>query len=379
MYFLGVDGGGTKTLALLTDETGRLLGVGRGGPVNLSWNDEATAETSLRTAVSEACDSAGISLDQIRFACLGLGSVGDHGRELAFFQSVCERMGLGPARCTIENDAWVGMAAAIGLRPGVAVVAGTGFIAVSRGIDGKRYKVPWYVGSRAASWALGRMAALAALFDLLGTGETTAITRGVLRILGLCSSSEARQQDSGRPNADIPYSARRNEADRREAVRQEAAQLESWISVSRNSKEWGQLAPAVSHAAQLGDRLAMQMLETAGHELGLSAVMVARQAGLDRLGHAVPVATVGSLFSVGEPITAPMREVIAASGFDALFVPTRTAPAGGAVYIAWQLAGLSGADASFDTLVQEIADSGIVSAGTAHASSQSPLGETEAR
>ena len=32
--FLGIDGGGTKTRAIILDETGRLLGAGLGGPSN---------------------------------------------------------------------------------------------------------------------------------------------------------------------------------------------------------------------------------------------------------------------------------------------------------------------------------------------------------
>jgi N-acetylglucosamine kinase-like BadF-type ATPase len=33
-YFLGVDAGGTKTHALITDETGQAVGFGAGGPGN---------------------------------------------------------------------------------------------------------------------------------------------------------------------------------------------------------------------------------------------------------------------------------------------------------------------------------------------------------
>src|SRR5271154_2736644 len=50
--FLGVDGGGSSTVALVADETGRVIREGRGGPSNVS--DLAAFEKNLREAVGAA-------------------------------------------------------------------------------------------------------------------------------------------------------------------------------------------------------------------------------------------------------------------------------------------------------------------------------------
>src|SRR5580658_1664870 len=52
--YLGLDGGGTKTAALIMDADGRVLGEGTGGPGNIAHNPESV----LRRSIQEACSSA---------------------------------------------------------------------------------------------------------------------------------------------------------------------------------------------------------------------------------------------------------------------------------------------------------------------------------
>ena len=58
--FAGFDGGGTKTVCCLTDEQGRLLGLGRGGPLNYLFCGKEVAARSVREALSGAIAAAGL-------------------------------------------------------------------------------------------------------------------------------------------------------------------------------------------------------------------------------------------------------------------------------------------------------------------------------
>lgn len=53
-HFLAVDGGGSKTDAVLIDETGTVLGWGRGGPVHGYYSTPEEVATSYREAVEQA-------------------------------------------------------------------------------------------------------------------------------------------------------------------------------------------------------------------------------------------------------------------------------------------------------------------------------------
>ena len=48
--FLGVDGGQSSTTALVGDETGRVMGVGRAGPCNHAGAAEVASDSRRRSA-----------------------------------------------------------------------------------------------------------------------------------------------------------------------------------------------------------------------------------------------------------------------------------------------------------------------------------------
>jgi N-acetylglucosamine kinase-like BadF-type ATPase len=56
VLLLGVEAGGTKTECAVLDETGQLLGYGRGGPANLNFVSEKTQRLSIRTAIEHAVE-----------------------------------------------------------------------------------------------------------------------------------------------------------------------------------------------------------------------------------------------------------------------------------------------------------------------------------
>ena len=60
--FIGVDGGQSSTTALIGDELGRVIGVGRGGPCNHVSESEGRAKflDAVGSCVREACAQAGV-------------------------------------------------------------------------------------------------------------------------------------------------------------------------------------------------------------------------------------------------------------------------------------------------------------------------------
>ena len=72
-YYLGVDVGGTKTHALIADETGQAVGFGTGGPGNWEGVGYDGLTRVLLDAFARAAQQAGIGIDQIAGAGLGIG------------------------------------------------------------------------------------------------------------------------------------------------------------------------------------------------------------------------------------------------------------------------------------------------------------------
>src|SRR5579883_624835 len=84
-YYLGLDGGGTKTAAAILDADGRELGRGAGGPGNVASNDDATLRASLRDATSEARGRAGLPAEaSFAAVCAGVAGYSVPARREAF-------------------------------------------------------------------------------------------------------------------------------------------------------------------------------------------------------------------------------------------------------------------------------------------------------
>jgi N-acetylglucosamine kinase-like BadF-type ATPase len=132
-YFLGVDAGGTKTEFVLGDETRELARV-RTGSIKRMRAEEAAAEATLRSGLSQLSAVTGVSMSSIARCCIGTAGetvplVVDWLRD-AFGRYVGgELLLLGDVEIALD-------AAFLGKR-GVLVLAGTGSNVAGRAANGK--------------------------------------------------------------------------------------------------------------------------------------------------------------------------------------------------------------------------------------------------
>jgi glucosamine kinase len=131
-FFLGIDGGGTKTRCVLGDENS-LLGTGNGSSCKVQRVGEACARDSLSAAIHEACVQTGISPGQITRTCAGV--TGSGRPEIAgVMRDLVSSIVAGEIE--IVGDVEIAFEDAFGTGPGVIVIAGTGSIAYGRNSSG---------------------------------------------------------------------------------------------------------------------------------------------------------------------------------------------------------------------------------------------------
>ena len=127
MLFLGLDGGGTKTEAVLCDEKGEVLARGFGGPSNLGELEESVVVKSIESALSPLKDF----LEEETVAVLGMPAVGEiRGIESEYSRIFESTAGFKPK--LVVNDVVIAWASGTLGRDGIHVVAGTGSIAYGR-------------------------------------------------------------------------------------------------------------------------------------------------------------------------------------------------------------------------------------------------------
>ena len=156
MHVLGIDAGGTKTVALLADGDGRILSEGRAGAANLQTEGELEVEKILHTVIDRATDGREVTLSAV---CLGIAGVDreDDGR---IIRDIMRRLGF-RSNTLIVNDALIALVAGAGASPGVVIISGTGSIAYGVSQHGSRHAPAvgdrrWATKGPDTGWAVER-------------------------------------------------------------------------------------------------------------------------------------------------------------------------------------------------------------------------------
>lgn len=183
-YFLGVDGGQSSTTAMIGDENGRVLGIGRGGPCNHVSSAEARARfvAAIRAALSAACSEAGLDAGAIRFASACLGFSGGPADKQAILGEI-----LASDRILVTDDATVALSGALAGQPGIVIIAGTGSIAFGRNAQGRTARAGgwgYLFGDEGGGFWIVREALRAALRWEEGWGSPTALRAMLLDSTG---------------------------------------------------------------------------------------------------------------------------------------------------------------------------------------------------
>ena len=244
MLFLGLDGGGTKTTALLVNESGAILGIGHSGGSNYHSIGLDAAFANVKLAVEQALQ--GNNPDSACFCMAG----GDLPHD---FENLYAKMSELELLCplSIRNDVLGAMRAGSRFPYGVAVVCGTSFNAAGIGKDGVEFRLPALgpvSGDIAGARRLATRALGAAFRSWDGRGEPTLLAELILEALDA---------------PDFPTIASR------------------WGQNQISDEQLKSLAPIVFDASVRGDRVAQQFVYEQGFELGAAANAMLAKAQLN--------------------------------------------------------------------------------------------------
>lgn len=186
-YFLGIDGGGTKTRALLVDSEGTQIHYAESGPSNLNAYDEQTVQTSLKEVI-QACTEFP---DKTPLAsCLGLAGCSSS-KTKQKLEGLIQSFELG--HCRIVTDAEIALEGAFSGGPGILLIAGTGSICVGKSADGDIHRTGgwgWLADDAGSAGWIGQRALEAALQQNDGRMEGTTLRDAVFTKLEVTSSDE---------------------------------------------------------------------------------------------------------------------------------------------------------------------------------------------
>ena len=187
-YVLGIDAGGTKTRALLADETGRVVAEALGGGANLATHGELQVEKVLHSLVEKLEREGGG-----RAGAVALGIAGaDRPADRAVLREILRRIGF-RERVIVANDARIAFVAGSRLRVGLALVCGTGSIAWGQNASGAIARAGgwgWHLGDEGSGFWIGERAIREVLRASDGRGPATSLEEPLLRHFGIARPEE---------------------------------------------------------------------------------------------------------------------------------------------------------------------------------------------
>lgn len=300
---LGVDGGGTSTVAWLAEPGGAVLGRGRAGPSNAKVVGNAAAREALEAAIAAAFADSGRPVAPADVACLGLA-----GFDRPEDREVLARWSDESAwarRLLAANDGDLVVAAGTPEGFGVGVIAGTGSIAVGRSPDGR--------AARAGGWG-----------PLIGDeGSAYAVALAALRLVARVA--DGRDPPSG--GADLLT----DRLCRALGIDGPSFLIAALHAPGVDRARIAALAPVVLDSAGPGSEVEEAILRPAGAALAEMVTAVARSLGW--AGGPLPLAMAGSFLLGASVVSRSLLDSLEAGGY--LVAPTAVPePVRGALVLA---------------------------------------------
>lgn len=303
-FYIGVDGGASKTAAIVVDENGRKAGAGLAGGSNHLRVGIEEATRNVEHAVNIALREARVAMNDIEYAYCGIAG-SDHPMHR---QRVVEslRMFFPRGNFIVDTDARIALTGAVGFGAGVVIIAGTGSVAFGRNAAGEEARAGGWgptLGDEGSGFWIAREGLSAIVRAHDGRGFATAMTDLLCNEYDMCSPDELPR---------FVYATTTHVDD-----------------IARYGK-------LVIEAAQTGDSVAADILGRAGSELAHCVLAIARK--LHMTDTAFPVAYVGGAFHAGELLLTPMRLRLQRDASGATLQPPQLPPVEGAAMMAMRAA-----------------------------------------
>lgn len=258
-YLLAVDGGGTKTLAVLADLTGKIVAKAKTGPSSPRNVGVALAVKNIAQAAKKVLKSRTAAS-----AIIGLASIQEQPKyknqikkEILKDKQIARAL---KDKLEIVSDQLIAFRSGTDKKDGIVLIAGTGCVA--HGWRGKKEASAsgwgWLNDEGSAFW-LGQQALQAVLRDLDGRGPRNKISRIALQELKIKNQEDLMDKIYANPMAMAPL-----------------------------------FSIFCDLASQEDDRIAKDLMTRAGQELALSAKTVIKGLNFQKI--SFPLILIGSMF-----------------------------------------------------------------------------------
>ena len=292
-YMLAIDGGGTKTEVAVATETGEIISRSYSGPSNWTTTPRKIAQENM----IEGIESALKQVPGIKIGLITAGVAGAARKEWEL-KEFLESLNIAK-EVIVTTDAHIALVGALLGMEGIIVIAGTGSISYGRRDDRERRTGGWgyLLGDEGSAYDVGRRGMMAALKAYDGRGEKTLLLDMFYEYLG---------------QGDVEALIR--------------------IIYERPKDIISGFARYVVRSGEMGDMVALDILNTASYELSLLGISTAEGLGYQRENR-FNLAYTGGFFKAKDIVVEPFVNFIKEKFPDASIFPAKAEPVVGAIIL----------------------------------------------
>lgn len=178
-YFVGIDGGGTKTHCVIANQNKEFLFECFGGPSNFIMIGSQVVSETLLSLLKQCAETLNIGFEDIESVVLGTTGAGrrtDAETLEKDFIEYCKSKNITINHFYVISDALAALEGAFSGKPGSILIAGTGSIMFGKDSQGSIHRVGGFgrfIGDEGSGYSLGKkgLTAVARAFD--GRGNET--------------------------------------------------------------------------------------------------------------------------------------------------------------------------------------------------------------
>lgn len=302
-FYLGVDGGGTKTKAVLINSSKNIIGEGQSAGSNATIFGLTESVNQVALAVKKALTG---KESKISRSCLALAGVNIKSNNQDWRQTIKEHPFLSKVldNPLIINDTLAALRSGTTDQNAVVIIAGTGSNCYGRNEKGQEARsggTDYILGDEGSGYNIGLKILKGITQDLDGRGQKTILTNLLFEKFKISSLEDLNLVVYQKP----------------------------W-----NKTDIAKIAPLAEKAAEKGDIIAKKIIEQAAHDLAVMIKVVATKLNLQEKSYTI--VTSGSVFNIQKILCEHLEADIVKFSPKANFIKPIVDSATAAAYLAME-------------------------------------------
>jgi N-acetylglucosamine kinase-like BadF-type ATPase len=303
MYYIGVDGGGTKTTFTMIDNKGVKVAQYTTKTSHYEQIGFNGVESVLREGLNKLIEISGIEKIDIKSAFLGLPGYGEVKSVAVKIDNIVNNV-FKDIKSKVGNDVEVGLAGSLAGKEGINIVSGTGSIALGRDSKGNTTRCGgWgdYIGDEGSAHWIGKKT-----IEVFSKESDKRLERGLIY-------KNIKSKLNINDDFDIIDYVLNN--------------------IKKDRTKIAQFSKICFESAKLNDKNALDIFNEAGYELSLLVKMIINE--LDFNGEEILISYSGGVFKSEELILSPLKKYL--NNYNIKFIKPILGPDMGACLLAYKL------------------------------------------